>query len=175
MSFAPERADELKVQWGTEHGQLWKIEKHRLICGDCTDETVTSRLWDNSGGRGLRLIWTNPPYGVSCADKTAWMNRHGAQTQLKPIQNDDLAPAQVEALFSAALKSAAAHAERGAAIYTAFASELLGPWAAVEGGEDSGQEWVQRMLGAREYTIAGGTSEIHRNIIGERVLGLPKG
>ena len=35
VSFAPERADELKVQWGTEHGQLWKIEKHRLICGDC--------------------------------------------------------------------------------------------------------------------------------------------
>jgi len=56
----------------------------------------------------------------------------------------------------------------------AFACELLGPWAAVEGGENYGQEWVQRMLGAREYTIAGGTSEIQRNIIGERVLGLPK-
>jgi alkylation response protein AidB-like acyl-CoA dehydrogenase len=35
--------------------------------------------------------------------------------------------------------------------------------------------WFHRTLAAREFTIAGGTSEIQRNIIGERVLGLPKG
>jgi alkylation response protein AidB-like acyl-CoA dehydrogenase len=34
--------------------------------------------------------------------------------------------------------------------------------------------WYNRVVSARQYTIAGGTSEIQRNIIGERVLGLPK-
>jgi DNA modification methylase len=49
---------------------VWKIEQHRIICGDCTDETVTARLWSNGKARRLRLIWTDPPYGVSYADKT---------------------------------------------------------------------------------------------------------
>jgi alkylation response protein AidB-like acyl-CoA dehydrogenase len=36
-------------------------------------------------------------------------------------------------------------------------------------------KWSHRMLAARRGTIAAGTNEIQHNIIGERVLGLPKG
>ena len=59
-----------------------------------------------------------------------------------------------------------------------FALELLGPYAQCALGEETGIDrgyWARRALGARLYTIAGGTSEIMRNIVGERVLGLPKG
>jgi alkylation response protein AidB-like acyl-CoA dehydrogenase len=59
-----------------------------------------------------------------------------------------------------------------------FAMELLGPYAQIESkspfAEDGGK-WLYKMLAARALTIAGGTSEIQHNIIGERVLGLPKG
>ena len=57
-------------------------------------------------------------------------------------------------------------------------STLLGPYATIEGETEAvpdAARWAQRVMGARQYTIAGGTSEIQRNIIGERVLGLPKG
>jgi alkylation response protein AidB-like acyl-CoA dehydrogenase len=59
-----------------------------------------------------------------------------------------------------------------------FAMELLGPYSQLE--QDApfalqGGKWTYRMLGARMMSIAGGTSEIQRNIIGERVLRLPKG
>jgi alkylation response protein AidB-like acyl-CoA dehydrogenase len=55
--------------------------------------------------------------------------------------------------------------------------EIQGPFAALwEGSEraiDDGY-WQFRFLRSRGDTIAAGTSEIQRNILGERVLGLPK-
>jgi alkylation response protein AidB-like acyl-CoA dehydrogenase len=58
------------------------------------------------------------------------------------------------------------------------AMEILGPHGQLvkgsKGSVDSGQ-WSYQFLRSRADTIAGGTSEILRNIIGERVLGLPKG
>jgi alkylation response protein AidB-like acyl-CoA dehydrogenase len=58
-----------------------------------------------------------------------------------------------------------------------FAGELLGPRVLVNRPSPAvpdGPRWYNRVVSARQYTIAGGTSEIQRNIIGERVLGLPK-
>jgi alkylation response protein AidB-like acyl-CoA dehydrogenase len=59
-----------------------------------------------------------------------------------------------------------------------FAMELLGPYSQLEYGSalapDEGR-WSFRMLGARAGTIAAGSNQIQHNIIGERVLGLPKG
>ena len=58
------------------------------------------------------------------------------------------------------------------------AGELLGMHALVDAASDvvpDAPRWFNRILAARQYTISAGTSEIQRNIIGERVLGLPKG
>jgi alkylation response protein AidB-like acyl-CoA dehydrogenase len=50
--------------------------------------------------------------------------------------------------------------------------ELCGVDGAVAEGD--GHAWSRGFLFNRNLTIAGGTSEIQRNIIGERVLGLPR-
>ncbi|HVN29261.1 MAG TPA: acyl-CoA dehydrogenase family protein [Candidatus Binataceae bacterium] len=56
-----------------------------------------------------------------------------------------------------------------------FANELLGAMALSEDqASSSAAVWMERLLGARELTIAGGSNEIQHNIIAERVLGLPK-
>ncbi|MBV8772881.1 MAG: acyl-CoA dehydrogenase family protein [Deltaproteobacteria bacterium] len=59
-----------------------------------------------------------------------------------------------------------------------FAMELLGPYSSLTFEApfaiDDGK-WSYRMLAARGMIIGAGTSEIQRNVIGERVLGLPKG
>ena len=59
-----------------------------------------------------------------------------------------------------------------------LAMEIQGPYAVLGRGNaralDRGR-WQGLYLDARAYTIGGGTSEVMRNIIAERSLGLPKG
>ena len=58
------------------------------------------------------------------------------------------------------------------------AGELLGMHALINVGTEivpDAPRWLNRIVAARQYTISAGTSEIQRNILGERVLGLPKG
>ena len=52
---------------------------------------------------------------------------------------------------------------------TQFAADLLGP-----GALRAGQSWSYELLRARGNSIEGGTTEVLKNIVAERVLGLPK-
>jgi alkylation response protein AidB-like acyl-CoA dehydrogenase len=54
-----------------------------------------------------------------------------------------------------------------------LALELLGPQAASMTDDDA-RSVLRRMLSTRSLTIAGGTSEVLHNVIGERILGLPR-
>ena len=46
----------------------------------------------------------------------------------------------------------------------------------VEGrtGGDGGGRWGRDRLAMRSYTIAGGTTQVNKNIIAQRILGLPR-
>jgi DNA modification methylase len=54
-----DKAEELRVKWGVETGQLWQLGEHRLICGDCTDKAVVERVM---GGERANMMFTSPPY-----------------------------------------------------------------------------------------------------------------
>ena len=60
--------------------------------------------------------------------------------------------------------------------FSETAMELLGPYAALmnEPRAPFGGRWARQYLGDRSMTIAGGTSEVQRNIVAQRVLGLPR-
>ena len=59
-----DRAEELRVKWGVEPGQLWRLpsrtpgQEHRLICGDASVPTTVKRL--DCGD--VTVLLTDPPY-----------------------------------------------------------------------------------------------------------------
>jgi alkylation response protein AidB-like acyl-CoA dehydrogenase len=56
----------------------------------------------------------------------------------------------------------------------AFVASVLGPRMTADTGEWGTYAWGQFLCGVPGMRIAGGTDEVLRNIVGERVLGLPK-
>jgi alkylation response protein AidB-like acyl-CoA dehydrogenase len=55
-----------------------------------------------------------------------------------------------------------------------FVADVLGPRLAADTGEWGTFAWSQLVLGVPGMRVAGGTDEVMKNIISERVLGLPK-
>jgi alkylation response protein AidB-like acyl-CoA dehydrogenase len=75
------------------------------------------------------------------------------------------AQGQTPAGFSAGTKCVCTEYEQRVAD---FASRMLGPEAMVW------DQWTAEIAYAPAYTIMGGTSNVMRNILGDRVLGLPR-
>ena len=93
---------------------------------------------------------------------------HNARTLARLARGDEIgAESSIVKLFWAGMSQR----------FSETATDLLGPGALLtaddEGAVDYGR-WGRSLLSTRANSIMGGTSEIQRNIIGERLLGLPR-
>lgn len=48
-------------------GDIWQLGRHRVMCGDSTDEEYVKKL---TGGAAMDMLLTDPPYGVDYVGKT---------------------------------------------------------------------------------------------------------
>ena len=78
-----------------QSGDIWLLGRHRMMCGDSTNETDVARLMD---GDKANLVVTDPPYNV------AYESADG-----KKIQNDSMADGQFYEFLLAAFRNMAAH------------------------------------------------------------------
>ncbi len=77
-----DKAEELRIKWGVETGQLWQLGEHRLVCGDCTDKVVVERVM---AGEKADITFTSPPYN---AGKTPTEIKSGTDGKYKDYPDD---------------------------------------------------------------------------------------
>ena len=74
------------VETRCQKGDIWILGDHRLMCGDSTDAASVALLMD---GQKADMVFTDPPYNVSYADKNEFLNAAGAGHRLtRRIEND---------------------------------------------------------------------------------------
>lgn len=57
--------DELLEKWGVEAGQVWRVGRHRVLCGDCRNADDVKRLM---GSHKAQIAFTSPPYAQQRQD-----------------------------------------------------------------------------------------------------------
>ena len=86
-----------------ERGDLWIVDRHRLLCGDATRTEDVERLMD---GKKANLIVTDPPYGVSFKSSDGLT-----------IQNDSMKDEEFYTFLLTAFQCMAEHLENGGSAY----------------------------------------------------------
>ena len=120
-----DKAEELQAKWQVKPGDLWTIGKHRLLCGDSTKAEDVARVM---GGEKFRLMWTDPPYGVSYADKNRFLNAVWPANRVEePIENDHMSEADTEAMLTSVFSVVYQFGTAGASFYVASPPGTLLP------------------------------------------------
>jgi len=86
-----------------EKGDVWVVGRHRLVCGDATNEDDVATLMD---GKRANLIVTDPPYGVSFKS-----------TSGLTIKNDSMKDEEFYNFLYKSFANMVAHTENGGAAY----------------------------------------------------------
>ncbi len=116
---------ELPEQIFVKTDDLIELGNHRLLCGDSTKTGDVEKLMD---GNKVDLVFTDPPYGVSYADKNKFLNsQDGASRNEKNIKNDHMTTEETGELWSKTFQAwAPFHADYSSFyICCAFNSQLF--------------------------------------------------
>jgi len=107
---APEVSSEPPV---SQLGSIYQLGRHRVMCGDSTNDLPI--LME---GTKANLLVTDPPYGVSYADKNAFLNSisRGNRNQTK-IENDHMKPEEMKEFWTESFGAIFAYLESDASFY----------------------------------------------------------
>jgi len=119
LLIEPDEKDDIipeKVETRVKLGDIWKLGRHRVMCGDSTQQEAVLKL---CGGNRAQMCFTDPPYNVNY---TGGMGTH-KKNEREGIKNDDMSrPAFLEFLRGA-MKQVIENTDGG--IYVCMSSSEL--------------------------------------------------
>ena len=68
-------------------GDVWQLGRHRLICGDSTDQSTIDKLMQ---GQKADMAFTDPPYGVAYTGGLQFTKDGVERNNREMVQNDDV-------------------------------------------------------------------------------------
>ena len=95
----------LKKETKSKLGDIYKLGRHRLMCGDSTKESDVDKLVN---GKEIDLLLTDPPYNVDYEGKTK---------ERKKIDNDNLSEDEYKEFLIKSLSNAEKYMKLGASFY----------------------------------------------------------
>lgn len=104
-------------------GDVWKLDQHRLMCGDSTSIDAVDKLME---GQKADMVFTDPPYGMSYGggrakgEHVSFNNRSGGIKAHGMIKGDDLQGDDLIQLVRDAIATAISCSKQGAAYYVCF-------------------------------------------------------
>jgi DNA modification methylase len=109
------------------------------------------------------MVWTDPPYGVSYADKNKFLNATDRGNRIQtPIHDDHSSPEQVRRLFRFALRVAVAHADIGMTVYATVPGGPLFDLF-VSGLKEAGISYRHQLVWVKQQFVIGMSDYHHRH------------
>lgn len=152
---------ELELREGLVEGSVWQLGRHKLYCGDSTEQGSIALLLDNVK---VTFVWSDPPYGIKAASSYATGKIHGTsgikvpRGKFEDIAGDDSTDTAIKAFnYHTNLFKESAHIWWGANHYgeCVTSSSCLIVWdKELEGGmkfADAELAWTNQKLAVRIF------------------------
>ena len=127
-NFDPDEVATKTAEPKCKIGDIWKLGRHRLMCGDATNPKDVAELM---AGAKLDLVITDPPYNVDYGAKTEFLEEYRGQKRNRPdstIQNDKMDARSFYSFLLTAFQNINDTMRPGAAIYVFHAESSSLPF-----------------------------------------------